>query len=40
MNILRTLRIVTILSLSGLSSSVMAGYTLNEESSQINFVSV
>jgi len=40
MNILRTLWVITSFSLLGLSSSVMAGYTLNEDSSQINFVSV
>jgi len=40
MNILRTLWVITSFSLLGLSSSVMAGYTLNEDSSQINFISV
>jgi len=40
MNILRTLWLLTLFPLLGLSSSVMAGYTLNEDSSQINFVSV
>ena len=40
MNILRILWLLTLFPLLGLSSSVMAGYTLNEDSSQINFVSV
>jgi len=40
MNVLRILWVITLFSLLGLSSSVMAGYTLNEDSSQINFISV
>jgi len=40
MNILRILWVLTLFSLLGLSSSVMAGYTLNEDSSQIIFFSV